>query len=55
MKIVVILGFVFNFYDKIKVFVEVGVNVFWMNFSYGIYEDYVRVYVVICKIESDFG
>lgn len=39
-KIVVILGFFIESFEIFEVIIWVGVNVVWMNFLYGIVEDY---------------
>lgn len=55
MKIIVILGFVSFSKEKIKELFLVGVDVFCLNFSYGIYVDYIECFNIICEVEKEVG
>lgn len=54
-KIFVIFGLVICSCDDICVLVEVGVNLFCLNFSYGDYVDYVQCFVWVCEVEVELN
>lgn len=54
-KIVVILGLFFSDFIIICVLFEVGVDVFCLNMSYGIYDEQCVCYDIICCVECELG
>lgn len=55
MKIVVMFGFVINDKKILKVMIEVGVNVFRINFFYVDYNDVKKWIKMICELGEELG
>lgn len=49
-KIVCIIGLVLELEEMIEKLINVGMNVVWLNFLYGSYEEYKGRIDIICKV-----